>query len=239
MKKDVKRFKESVFYPIGFVVFLWVIKIYESLFSVDFTEYGILPEKVSGLKGIITGPLVHGDFNHLFSNTIPLLISAIGILYFYRKIAVKAILVIYIATGLGVWIAARDAYYHIGISGVVYGLVAFLFFSGVFRKDTRAIAVSLIVIFLLGGMIYGVFPTDPKISWESHLIGALSGLLAAFYFRRVDVFEPIEAPEFFDESIITSVTELPDDVAKGNEPISFIYDFKPSNKYLDGKDYQN
>ncbi len=229
MQKDIKRFKESVFYPIGFVVFLWAIKIYESLFSVDFTEYGILPEKVSGLKGIITGPLVHGDFNHLFSNTIPLLISAIGIIYFYRKIAVKAILIIYIATGLGVWIAARDAY-HIGISGVVYGLVAFLFFSGVFRKDTRSIAVSLIVIFLLGGMIYGIFPTDSKISWESHLIGALSGVFASFYFRKVDVFEAIYAPGFPDESIITSVTELPEDIVKSNEPISFIYDFKPSGK---------
>ncbi len=229
MQKDVIRFKESVFYPIGFVVFLWAIKIYESLFSVDFTEYGILPEKVSGLKGIITGPLVHGDFNHLFSNTIPLLISAIGIIYFYRKIAVKAILIIYIATGLGVWIAARDAY-HIGISGVVYGLVAFLFFSGVFRKDTRSIAVSLIVIFLLGGMIYGIFPTDSKISWESHLIGALSGVFASFYFRRVDVFEPTDVPGFSDESIITSVTELPEDIVKTSEPISFIYDFKPSGK---------
>lgn len=229
MQKDIIRFKESVFYPIGFVVFLWAIKIYESLFSVDFTEYGILPEKVSGLKGIITGPLVHGDFNHLFSNTIPLLISAIGIIYFYRKIAVKAILIIYIATGLGVWIAARDAY-HIGISGVVYGLVAFLFFSGVFRKDTRSIAVSLIVIFLLGGMIYGIFPTDSKISWESHLIGALSGVFTSFYFRKVDVFEPIYAPGFSDESIITSVTELPEDIVKTSEPISFIYDFKPSGK---------
>ncbi len=232
MEKDIMRFKESVFYPIGFVVFLWIIKIYESLFSVDFTEYGILPEKVSGLKGIITGPLVHGDFNHLFSNTIPLLISAIGIIYFYRKIAVKAILIIYIATGLGVWIAARDAY-HIGISGVVYGLVAFLFFSGVFRKDTRSIAVSLIVIFLLGGMIYGIFPTDSKISWESHLIGALAGLFTSFYFRKIDVLEPIYAPVFSDESVITSVTELPNDVVTSNEPISFIYDFKPSNKRTD------
>lgn len=177
------RFKYSVVYTLAFVTLLWFVKAVEWAMSLDFGMFGIHPRTLQGTFGIITGPLIHGDLMHLLSNTFPLVLLGIGIFYFYNKIALEVFVWIYFMTGFWVWIAARDAY-HIGASGIVYGLVAFLFFSGLFRKDTRSIAVALVVIFLYGGMIYGIVPADNGISWESHLLGSLAGIFCAFYFRK-------------------------------------------------------
>jgi hypothetical protein len=112
-------------------------------------------------------------------------------MYFYNKIAREVFLWIYFMTGIWVWIVARDAY-HIGASGLVYGLVAFLLFSGLFRRDARSIAISLVVIFLYSGMLAGILPTSSSISWESHLLGAFAGLFCAFYFRNIPLYEQKE-----------------------------------------------
>lgn len=226
MKSDLVKFKDSVFYSLAFIALLWIVKAIEFSVSGDFGDYGILPRKISGAIGIITGPLIHGDINHLFSNTIPLLILGIGVIYFYNKIAFEVIALIYLMTGVWVWIAAREAY-HIGASGIVYGMVSFLFFSGVFRKDPKSIAVSLVVTFLLGGMIYGIFPTNDNISWESHLLGSLAGVFCAFYFRSVQTFDSRKGnllPEHMNEKELehTLNSDLSD------KAISFQYDFVPS-----------
>lgn len=177
------RFKYSVAYTLSFVFLLWVIKGLEWALSFDFGIFGIHPRTLSGTFGIITGPLVHGDYMHLISNSFPLILLGIGIFYFYDKIAVEVFFWIYFVTGVCVWAMARDAY-HIGASGIVYGLVAFMLFSGLFRRDTASIAIALIVVFLYGGMFYGLIPSDPQISWESHLMGSFTGLFCAFYFRN-------------------------------------------------------
>jgi membrane associated rhomboid family serine protease len=117
------------------------------------------------------------------SNSLPLIFLGIGVFYFYNKIALEVFFGIYFFTSFWVWIVARDAY-HIGASGIVYGLASFLLFSGLFRKDSRSIAISLIVIFLYGGMAYGLFPINEEISWESHLLGSIGGLVAAFFYRK-------------------------------------------------------
>ena len=112
------RFKYSVAYTLSFVFLLWVIKALEWALSFDFGIFGIHPRTLSGTFGIITGPLVHGDYMHLISNSFPLILLGIGIFYFYDKIAVEVFFWIYFVTGLCVWAMARDAY-HIGASGIV------------------------------------------------------------------------------------------------------------------------
>ncbi len=168
-----------------FILLLWSVEAFEHALALDFRELGILPRTLRGSIGIITAPLVHGDVFHLLSNTFPLIILGIGMFYFYNKIALDVILVIYFMTGFWVWVVAREAY-HIGASGIVYGLLSFIFFSGVLRKDARTLAVSLVLLFVYGGnMIYGVFPINSGISWESHLLGAITGLGCALFYRRV------------------------------------------------------
>lgn len=193
---DAIRFRYSVAYTLGFIALLWLIKTIEWALSVDFGVFGIHPRTLEGTFGIITGPLIHGDFMHLLSNSFPLILLGVGVLYFYNKIAVHVFLWIYLVTGISVWIFARDAY-HIGASGVVYGLVAFLFFSGLFRRDARSIAIAFTVILLYGGMFYGVIPTDPHISWESHLLGSFTGIFCAFYYKKVPITG--EVPVFEEE----------------------------------------
>ncbi|MCB1192091.1 MAG: rhomboid family intramembrane serine protease [Leptospiraceae bacterium] len=178
-----------VLISIIFISFLWLIKFTERLFNLNFVFLGVRPGEIKGLLGIFTAPLIHTDFEHLFSNTPPLFVSMSGILYLYKKVSWKVFFSIYFLSGIGVWIFARPSY-HIGASTLVYGFVSFIFFSGVFRKDKRSIALALIVTLLYGGMVWGVLPVQPTISWEGHLSGAVTGIFLAFYYRKVD--PPIE-----------------------------------------------
>jgi membrane associated rhomboid family serine protease len=145
--------------------------------------FGLYPRKFSGLIGIFTGPLLHADFPHLISNTLPLLVLGPIIYYFYRTIAFQVFFWVYLMTGVWVWAAGRDSY-HIGASGIIYGFITFLFFSGIFRKDTRLMALSLFVTFLYGGAVWGILPFQKGISWESHLFGSIAGIITAYNFRK-------------------------------------------------------
>lgn len=176
-------FQKSVIFSLGFTFLLWIIKAVEWGTATDLGVFGILPRTLPGIMGIFTGPLIHGDTIHLLSNTFPLLLLLLAVFYFYNKIALEVFSWIYLITGFWVWLAARQAY-HIGSSGLVYGLAAFLFFSGLFRKDARSIAVALCIAFLYGGMLQGLFPTSQGVSWESHLLGSAAGILCSFYFRK-------------------------------------------------------
>ena len=173
----------SILYPTLFVVLLWVIRFYETISNDNLGWLGIFPRTANGLIGILTAPLIHGDAEHLFSNTLPLLILGTVMFYFYRPIAFQVFFWVYIITGIWVWCAARPAY-HIGASGLIYGFLTFLFFSGVFRKDTILLSISLFVAFLYGGTMYGILPLTKGISWESHLLGSLAGLVTAYHFRK-------------------------------------------------------
>lgn len=184
-KKERNKILSSLFYSGCFVAILWIIQFAQWAADKSISSYGVLPRKVSGLLGILTAPLIHADFSHLVSNSITLFLLLFGILYFYRSSVVKVFFIIYIFDGLLVWLFARQSY-HIGASGLVYGFASFLFFSGLFRKDKRSVALSLLIVFLYGGMVWGVLPTDPKISFESHLFGAIVGIVCAFIFRKSD-----------------------------------------------------
>lgn len=184
VQHDKNRFAESIWVAALPVLYLWIVKLIEVKFSLNLSGYGIYPRKFASLPGILATPFIHADFMHLISNSFPLLILGASIRYFYKEVFYRVVLIVYILSGTGVWLFARDAW-HIGASGVVYGLAGFLFFSGFFRKAPRLIGLSLLVIFLYGGMIWGIFPIYRDISWEAHLAGAASGLLCAFLFRHI------------------------------------------------------
>ena len=204
MQTDLLRFRSSIIHTMTFVSILWLVKVIESTLSFDFGMLGIHPRSLAGTVGIITGPLVHGDFQHLMSNSLPLIFLGIGVFYFYNKIALEVFFGIYFFTSIWVWIVARDAY-HIGASGIVYGLASFLLFSGFFRKDSRSIAISLIVIFLYGGMAYGLFPGNEEVSWESHLVGSIGGIVVAFLYRKHTLFA--EDPESEKEQLMAPIEQ--------------------------------
>lgn len=172
-----------------FVTLVWLAFIVDSagLFGWNLRRLGILPGEVSGLKGIIFSPLLHSSFSHLWSNTIPLMILIWFLFYFYSKIAVPTFVYLWLLSGSVTWIIGRDSY-HVGASGLVFAILFFLFFSGVIRRYVPLVAVSMIVAFIYGGMVWSIFPiaemVDASISWEGHLSGAISGLILAFIFHR-------------------------------------------------------
>jgi membrane associated rhomboid family serine protease len=167
-----------------FISFLWTIRIIEYKTESDFGFLGIYPRKIFTLPCILTAPLIHGNFFHLISNTLPLLILGITTFFFYRNIAFDVFLWIYLLSGLWVWVGATPDAYHIGSSGIVYGFVAFLFFSGLFRRDPRALAIAVVVALVYGSLIWGIFPMAYNVSWEYHLFGALAGSFCAYFYRR-------------------------------------------------------
>ena len=183
MSKETRRILFSAFPAFVLVLIMWIVKLYEINSGYGLYRHGLLPHSIENLHGIIFYPFIHGDLEHLYSNTVPFLILGAGIVFFYGKIALRVFLLIFFLSGIGLWIGGRETF-HIGASGLVYGMASFLFFSGVFRKDVRLMAISLIVTFLYGSMVWGVFPIVQGISWEGHLFGALAGLVAAFGFRK-------------------------------------------------------
>ena len=184
MESEKERLKKSVYYPIGMVMLLWLVKGSEWIFAQDFGAMGILPRTLKGTKGILLSGFVHGDVLHLMSNTIPLVLLGGTIIYFYYRKSFQIILVLYLLTSSLVWLFARPAY-HIGASGLVYGMLSFLLFSGLIRRDRQTLAISLAVLILYGGSIFsGLVPGDFRISWESHLMGFVVGILSAVFYRK-------------------------------------------------------
>lgn len=164
--------------PSRMVFMMWLIYSVDHVLEFDFRVLGILPREPIGLIGIITAPLIHGNLVHLISNTVPLLILG-GVLYFfYAPMAPRVFGYSYFVTNILVWTFARKNI-HIGASGLVYGLASFLIFYGFFKKDMKSLVISFIVLFFYAGMVYGIFPNQSSVSWESHLAGAVVGAITA------------------------------------------------------------
>jgi membrane associated rhomboid family serine protease len=186
-----KKLLLSMIIPGIFIFFMWLVKIIEMLFDIDLSRFGIYPLSAKGLSGIFLSPFIHADFTHLFNNSIPLFLLSIALFYFYSEVALKVFIWTYFLTGLLVWFAGREAW-HIGASGLVYGLASFLFFSGIIRRYFRLIALSLLIVFLYGSMVWGLFPGVYKnVSWESHMLGFFSGVLLAVCFRNQGPQKPV------------------------------------------------
>lgn len=177
-----RHFYESLQFPTAAVAAIWLVHFYQMFSGFDPGEYGIMSRRLWGLRGIITGPLVHGSWGHLISNTFPLFVLSAISIYFYRKVAMRAFWMIYLLTGTAVWFFARPVS-HIGASGVIYGLVAFIFWNGIFRRSIRSIILAALVMLLYSGMFMGILPDQEGISWESHLLGSLVGIFTSFWFK--------------------------------------------------------
>ncbi len=187
-----------------FVVLLWLIHITSALFGLELIRFGVYPGVLPGLRGILFAPLIHGSFAHIFSNTLPLLVMGTAMLLGYPRSSKFVFPVMYFGVGLLVWIFGRESF-HVGASGINFGLLAFIFVIGALRWDKKAIALSCLVFFMYGSMIWGVFPTEPGVSFESHFFGAIIGALCAIIFRNVDAKPPEKRYDWEDE------TEEPDD----------------------------
>jgi len=188
----------SVLLPVIFICLLWIIRFIEHEFGISLSNLGIYPRKILGLPGIILSPFIHENIQHLYNNSLPLLILGSAIFYFYSEVALKVILYSWIITGILVWISGRSSW-HIGASGLVYSFSAFLFVSGLIRRYFRLLALSLLVVFLYGSMVWGMFPfVDIHISWEAHMMGAFSGVVMAFWYRKQGPQKPPE-PEWLQE----------------------------------------
>ncbi|MDT0688665.1 rhomboid family intramembrane serine protease [Salegentibacter sp. F188] len=228
-------------YPIIFVLAIWIVFWFEIRFGFDFNNFGVRPGKVEGLRGIIFSPFIHSGLKHLFNNTIPLFVLSMALFYFYRKISWQVLFLGMFFSGLLTWLIGREAN-HIGASGIIYVLASFLFFKGVFSKHYRLIALSLIVVFLYGGMLWYVTPIDPEISWEGHLSGLIAGFSLSFIYKKKIAKPPKyewERPGYseenddfmkhFDENG-NFIEKLPEENDPGYENTEYIYSYKPTNQ---------
>ncbi|WP_100616303.1 rhomboid family intramembrane serine protease [Confluentibacter citreus] len=172
-----------ILYPLLFLLFIWMVFWFEVRFGFNFSNYGIYPQTIKGLRGILLSPFVHGSILHIYHNSIPLFVLSMALFYFYRPIAWKVIIFGILMSGFFTWCIGRPSY-HIGASGLVYVLVSFTFFKGIFSKYYRLVALSLLVVFLYGSMIWYTFPIEEGVSWEGHLSGLLTGFLFALFFKR-------------------------------------------------------
>lgn len=181
------------------MILLWLIKIADAVFGLHLVRFGVYPGELIGLRGVVFAPLIHGSFAHVFSNTLPLLVLGTTMLLGYPRSSRYVFPIIYFGVGLLVWLFGRPSF-HIGASGISFGLLAFVFVIGALRWDKRAIALSCLVFFMYGSMIWGIFPTEPGVSYESHLFGAGIGVLCAVIFKNFDAKPPEKQYDWEDET---------------------------------------
>ncbi|WP_054851687.1 rhomboid family intramembrane serine protease [Olleya sp. ITB9] len=182
-QEPFKFTNDVLIYPIAFVILIWLIFATEIRYGFSLNFLGIYPQKLTGLIGVICSPFIHSGISHLWHNTIPLFVLTTALFYFYRSIAFKVLIYGILLSGFLTWCIGRPSY-HIGASGLIYVLASFIFFKGVLAKHYRLIALSLLVAFLYGSMIWNTIPLEEGISWEGHLSGLIVGLLFALFFRK-------------------------------------------------------
>ena len=198
MKFETKQIVYAAFFPLIFVILLWIVLGIEWGFNTNWNQLGVYPRSIRKIYGLLTSPLIHSSVKHLFSNSIPLLILGWCLFYFYKDLGYLVFPIVWVLSGSITWCIGRESW-HIGASGLVYALSFFLFFSGIFRKYTPLLAISMLVVFLYGSTVWSIFPisewVDINLSWEGHLSGAFSGLLCAILFRSKGPQKPEPFPE--------------------------------------------
>lgn len=184
-----KFYNGVIGYPMFFVLLLWYVFWIQVEFYPAIKSFGISPLTALGLRGIVLSPFIHSDIKHLYHNSIPLFVLLAMLFYFYRTVAWRIIIFGILCSGFITWFIGRPGN-HIGASGLVYVLVSFIFFKGIFAKYYRLVALSLLIIFLYGSMIWYVFPVKVGMSWEGHLAGLITGFVFSLIYRK-----PIAKPE--------------------------------------------
>jgi membrane associated rhomboid family serine protease len=206
-KQAKRNFRLASKISLLFIAVLWAIFIVDVMFGLRLGKFGLRPGSIPGLTGIVSAPLLHANLQHLLSNTLPLYISLTFTLYLYPRSSIRVVPLVWFGSGALAWFIGRPSL-HFGASGLIYGLLAYVFVSGILRRDMRSVSVSLLVGFFYGSMIWGVLPIRPQMSWEMHLSGALFGVLLAFLFRnwdrtplvRYDWEDDDSVPEWYPES---------------------------------------
>ena len=192
------NFRLSLLLAFMFTALIWVIWISGEIFELDLSRYGVFPGQQDSLGGVLTAPLIHGSLSHVFANSLPLLVMLTILFYIYPKSSPVVLITLYLGSGLIVWMIARPAW-HFGASGLTHGLMFYLFTIGVLRRDALSSVFAMIVFFLYGGMVWGILPRDPGISYEYHLAGAGLGVLLAFILRNFDDKPPLKRYDWQDE----------------------------------------
>lgn len=225
MKHDIRRILVAMVIPLFLIFVLYMIKILEIGMDWDFTRLGVYPLDKRGVFGIFAHPLVHSGFRHLLANTIPLFFLSWCLFYFYRNIAPYIFFIIWVGCGALTFVIGKPGW-HIGVSGIIYGLAFFLFFSGLLRKHIPLIAISLLVTFIYGGLIWNMLPFFAKetTSWEGHLSGAIVGVLCAFAFQN---YGPQKPAAFADEEEEDEMEEEPGEKTEDEE--SNVHDDSPQS----------
>lgn len=193
------------------MVLIWLVQLAQAVFDIDWSVYSLYPRSIHGLIGIFTAPLLHAGWEHLIGNTVPLLFLSYLLFSSYKEIAGKIFWMIFLLNGILLWFFAREAF-HLGASGVVYGIASFLLFSGMIRRHPQLAMISFLVIFLYGSMVWGIFPFDPHVSWEAHLYGGLTGLILSIVYRK----EGPQPKKFFED----------EKEEEENIPVEINYHFK-------------
>lgn len=179
-------FRVALEIALAFVAVMWLVQLFNWTLDLELQRFGVRPREWQGLPGILVAPLLHAGFGHLSANTLPLLVLGTVMLHLYPAAALRVLLAVYLGPGIAVWLFARGSV-HIGASGMAYGLVSYILVAGLIHRDRRAIAASLLVCFMYGALVWGVLPIQPGVSWESHLAGALIGIVLAIAFRHLDI----------------------------------------------------
>lgn len=189
-EKQLKLTKSIFLIPIAYVLIIWIIYGIEIAFGYNFNKYGVYPRNLMGFRGVFLTHFIHSNTSHLFNNSIPLFVLLSSLFYFYKEVAYKVLFFGGFFAGFITWMIARESY-HIGASGIVYVLFSFVFFSGIIKKHYRLVALSLIVIFLYGSMIWYILPIKDGISWEGHLSGLLVGLFFSILYRNKGIVKEV------------------------------------------------
>lgn len=221
MKPDFRRIIAAMMVPLFLIFILYIIKVLEIGMDWDFTRFGVYPLEKKGLFGIFAHPLIHSGFTHLLANTLPLFFLSLCLFYFYRGIAPAIFFILWGGCGVLTFIIGKPGW-HIGASGVIYGLAFFLFFSGLVRRYIPLIAISLLVTFLYGGLVWQMIPyfTPESTSWEGHLSGAVTGTLCAFAFMNYGPQKPeaFTEEEEEEEVVERDIQEEGDESEEGDKP---------------------
>lgn len=186
-KTERRKFLGSLIVPLLIVAVMWLVKIIEVSFDIDLSFWGVKPHSAKGLIGILTMPFIHEGWEHLFSNTVPILVLGTALYYCYPTLANRVMLITYLVSGLFTWCIGKADSLHIGASALVYGLNLFLIVSGFIRGNRMLLVISLIMVFLYGSFVWGMIPEvaiPQNISWEGHLSGAIIGVLLAVFLRK-------------------------------------------------------